>query len=41
MNIPCRSETCEAYCAINKVRYDDGYNGYVDEPSYLCWEIKW
>ena len=22
-------------------RYDDGYNGYVDEPNYLCWEIKW
>ena len=41
MNIPYRSETYEVYCAINKVRYDDGYYGYVDEPNYLCWEIKW
>jgi len=41
MNIPYRSETYEVYCAINKVRYDDGYNGYADDPNYLCWEINW
>ncbi|MBP3657066.1 MAG: peptidoglycan-binding protein [Clostridia bacterium] len=41
MLIPYCSDTYEVYCAINKVRYDDGYMGYVDDPNYLCWTIRW
>ena len=41
MLLPYCSDTYEVFCAISKVRYDDGTTGYVDTPNYLCWTINW